>query len=309
MQIPHRLDQQRALGPAWEDWLERLPRLADDVLSQWELTIDGAPMHGHASLVLPVRTRDAEPAALKVSFDGDDESAHEALALRVWDGRGAVRLLRADPRRRVLLLERLGTEDLSDLWDVEACEIVAGLFRRLHVPASPQFTLLTSQVERWTVDLEDLGRSLPFPRRYVDQALSLARDFVADPLSNGRLVHGDLHYTNVLAGRREPWAVIDPKPLSGDPHYEPAPMLLNRMAELDSPTAPESVRDALRRRFHLLVDTAELDEDRARDWVILRMVLTASWAVRDAQQGGRRLNRQERAWITRCLTVTKAVQG
>lgn len=246
---------------------------------------------------------------LKVGFDGDEESQHEALALRIWDGRGSVRLLGADPRRRALLLERLPAHDLSDLWDVEACEIVAGLYQRLHVPAPPQFASLTSYVERWAADLSALGNDIPFPRRFLDQALALARDFVTDPASTGRLVHGDLHYANVLAGARQPWVVIDPKPISGDPHYEPAPMLWNRMAELEGPVAPESVRDGLRRRFHVLVDVAELDETRARDWVVVRMALNAGWTFQEAHRTGRRLSSTERASITRCLTVIKAVQG
>ena len=68
------------------------------------------------------------------------------------------------------------------------------------------------------------------------------------------------------------WLAIDPKPMAGDPHYEPAPMLWNRMDELTGPGAVGSVRDGLRRRFHALVDAAGLDEDRARDWVVVRMV-------------------------------------
>jgi streptomycin 6-kinase len=57
-----------------------------------------------------------------------------------------------------------------------------------------------------------------------------------------------------------------------------------------------------------LVDAAGLDEDRARDWVVVRMVLNAHWAVEDAQRAGRDLVPDERAWITRCITITKAVQ-
>ena len=76
----------------------------------------------------------------------------------------------------------------------------------------------------------------------------------------------------MLAADREPWLVIDPKPMSGDPHFEPAPMLWNRWDEV---VASGDVRDAVRRRFHTLVDVAGLDEDRARDWVVLREVLNA----------------------------------
>jgi len=156
---------------------------------------------------------------------------------------------------------------------------------------------------RWLDSLAGQPRGIPVPHRMVEQVLSLGRDLVADPASVGRIVHGDLHYENVLAGDREPWLVIDPKPMSGDPHYELAPMLWNRYEEL-----ADDVRAGVRRRFHTLVDAAGLDEDRARDWVVVRMVLNANWSVEDAQRAGRDLDDEERQWITRCIAITKAVQ-
>ena len=302
--LPPGLDEQRELGPDWASWLDALPRTFADVLADWELRRDGDDLwHGFCSLVAPVVTADGEPAVLKVSFDGDEESAHEALALQHWHGDGVVRLQRADPRRRALLLERLHRRDLTGLWDLEACEIVAGLYPRIHRLALPQLATVTSYVETWLAELAAQPRDIPIPHRMVEQALALGRDLVADPASVGRIIHGDLHYENVLAGDREPWLVIDPKPMSGDPHYEPAPMLWNRFDELAG-----DVRDGVRRRFHTLVDAAGLDEDRARDWVVVRMVLNANWSVQDAQRAGRDLNPDEQEWITQCVAITKAVQ-
>jgi streptomycin 6-kinase len=308
LDVPPGLEAQRALGPDWGEWLDRLPRRYAEVVGDWELVPDGLPWHGFCSVVVPVRTPGGAPAALKIGFDGDDEGEHEHLALTQWGGRGAVRLLRADPHRRALLLERLHREDLTDLWDVEACEVVAGLYPLLHLPAPPTLRTVTSYVERWAAALGEMPRNAPVPRRLVEQATSLARDLVADTASTGVIVHGDLHYENVLAADRAPWLAIDPKPMSGDPHFEPAPMLWNRMEELVGPRSGQSLRDGLRRRFHTLVDVAGLDEHRARDWVVLRMVLNAHWSVQDAQRAGRDLSRQERDWITRCIAIAKAVQ-
>lgn len=302
--IPPGLQEQASLGEDWAAWLDSLPRLAAEVVEEWELRLDGAPTHGYCSLVLPVRTGSGRPGVLKVGFP-DDESEHEHLALQHWHGRGSVQLLRADPRRRAMLLERLHPEDLTGLWDVEACEVVAGLYGRLHVPAPPQLRALTSYVARWGDDLAALPRDAPLPRRLVEQAVSLGRDLVADPASDGTMIHGDLHYENVLAGDREPWLVIDPKPVSGDPHYEPAPMLWNRWEEM---VEAGDVRDAVRRRFHTLVDVAELDEDRARDWVVVRMLHNAMWTVRHAERADRCLDDEEQEWLTRCVTLAKAVQ-
>ena len=287
----------RDRGDDWAAWVDRLPALARDLLDEWDLTVDGALMNGFCSLVVPVLTADRERSVLKLHTDADaDESDFEHLALQHWHGNGTVLLLRADPHRRAMLLERLHPRDLTTIGDREACEVVGGLYGRIHVPALPQLRTITSYVERWTADLEALPRDAPIPRRLREQCVSLVRDLVADPASVGVIIHGDLHHHNVLAADREPWLVIDPKPMSGDPHYEPAPMLWNRWDEIVAGNA----RENLRRRFHTLVDVAGLDEDRARDWVVVRMVHNMSWAVIDGDP--------DQDYLTMCVTIIKAVQ-
>lgn len=302
--IPQELASQASLGANWADWLERLPRLVSSLVDEWELTYDGPPWHGFTSLVVPVCGASG-PAALKVTYDGDDESLHEGLALQHWAGKGTVRLLRADPRRRTLLLERLHTEDLTGVPDIGACEIAAGMYSRLHIPALPQLRPVTSYLRVWNVGLAGLPADAPLPSRLVGQAVSLAKDFIADPASTGTMIHGDLHFENVLAADREPWLAIDPKPMSGDPHYEVAPLLWNRWEEM---TASDNLRDAIRRRFHSVVEAAGFDEDRARDWVVVRALHSAFWTVDDARRLHRPINSEDRDWITRMISVAKSVQ-
>ena len=73
-------------------------------------------------------------------------------------------------------------------------------------------------------------------------------------------------------------------------------MLWNRWDELAGDT-----RDGVRRRFHTLVDAAGLDDDRARAWVVVRMVHNAMWELDD---GGE----PDRDWLTTCVAIAKAVQ-
>ncbi|MEO7941925.1 MAG: aminoglycoside phosphotransferase family protein, partial [Marmoricola sp.] len=155
--------------------------------------------------------------------------------------------------------------------------------------------------DRWADQLGELSRNAPLPRRLVEQAISLSRDFVADPASSGTMIHGDLHYENVMAADRSPWLAIDPKPMSGDPHYELAPMLWNRFDELAG-----DVRGGIRRRFHALVDHARLDEHRARDWVVVRMLNNACSRLRDDPEVQRLRPTEE--YLTMCIAVAKAVQ-
>ncbi|MEU0497558.1 aminoglycoside phosphotransferase family protein [Mycobacterium sp. NPDC006124] len=261
-------------------------------LDEWELTEDGPVTHGSASTATFVRTSDGAPAVLKIAVAGGSD--HEHLALRRWGGVGAVRLLRADPHRRALLLERLGTQNLDSLWDVEACELVADSYRRLHVAALPQLRSLTSDVERWIEDFEKLPRSAPVPRRLVEQAVTTGRDLVSIRGADV-LLHGNLHYRKLIAGEREPWLAIGPQPVNGDPHAEMAPMLWHRWDELEG-----NVRAGVRTRFHALVDAAGFDEARARAWTTVQVMHRAVRVI----EGGATASDE----LTRYVAIAKAVQ-
>ena len=299
MRLPDGVLGMAGRGPDWAAWVDRLPGTVRGLLEEWELRQDGLMKHGFTALVVPVVTARGRRAMLKVSFP-HVEAEHEHLALSHWGGRGAVPLLRADPRRWAILMEALRDTSLRDSWDVEACEVVGGLYAPLHVPAFNQLRMLSAVVGGAADALSALPRSAPLPHRLVEQALSLSRDFAADPATDGTLVHTDLHYDNVLMSEAGEWLAIDPKPLSGDPHYEVAPMLWNRFDELAG-----DVRGGVRRRFHALVDAAGLDEDRARAWVIVRMVHNAVSELVDAERGR---GAPDADWVTTAVTIAKAVQ-
>lgn len=246
------------------DWIRRLPRLLADLLDEWRLTPAGPSGWGHCAVVVPVDT-EAGPAALKVSWP-HHEAVSEHLALRHWDGRGAVRLLRADPRRFALLLERLDPTDLRSIPDEEACEVVGSLLAQLRAPAIARTPTLSAYVAR------QLAKPPPLdvlPRRFVDQGRRLAAELGSDPRVDADLLHSDLHDENVLRGDRQPWLAIDPKPMAGDRAFEVAPVLWNRVDELGTGSA---FRWNARRRLEIVCAAAGIDEARAKAWTIVREV-------------------------------------
>jgi streptomycin 6-kinase len=81
------------------------------------------------------------------------------------------------------------------------------------------------------------------------------------------LVHQDLHGDNVVSAEREPWLVIDPKPLAAEREFSLVPIV--RSVELG-----HSKRDVLR-RLERLCDELELDRERARSWTIVQ---TLAWS-------------------------------
>jgi streptomycin 6-kinase len=211
--------------------------------------------------VAPARTREGDDVVLKVQ-DPHRESEHEAEALRLWDGEGAVRLLDEEPDEYALLLERCvpGTP-LSAAGAETALDVLVELLPRLWKPAGQPFRSLAAEAAWWADSLEDtwerFGR--PFERKLLDAALEALQQL---PRTQGPqvLLHQDLHGDNVLAAQREPWLAIDPKPLVGEREFGVAPVVRSR--ELG-----HSRREVLA-RFDRLVSELGLDRERARGWTI-----------------------------------------
>lgn len=281
-------------GPSGDDWIDQLPSLLADLLDDWQLTPFAEVRHGQTALVVPVRGEGLprEGAALKVVWP-HAEAATEHLALRRWDGRGAVRLLRADPARGALLLERLTSEDLTEVWDEQACEIVGGLYRRLHVEPYPQAPRLSTWARRQAVALAEVDA---LPRRVVERACSLIGALTTDPGCDATIVHTDLHYENVLSDGTD-WVAIDPKPMAGHPAFEVAPMLWNRADEMGTGA---SFRYLLRRRAEVLCEAGGIPWDAARDWTIVRESVNAMWSLEGGGQAAR-----ER--VSLAMSIIKAI--
>ncbi|WP_433268649.1 aminoglycoside phosphotransferase family protein [Actinosynnema sp. CS-041913] len=258
------------LGEEALAWRETLPALATKFCARWDLTPDGGLMNGYVAVVLPVRRADGHPAVLKLTWL-DTETRQEPLALKAWDGAGVVRLLDNDDEHGALLLERLDhTRSLLDTSMEEALEVTGGLLRRLRLPAGPEFRRV--EVDDLAEDNAELGN--PVPGYFIEMADELGRDLAAT--AGNTLVNEDLHYANVLRGTREPWLMIDPKPLSGDREFGVIPLLWNRAAEMDGSRG-------LRDRFAALCDIGELDAERARRWTVYRAVDNWLWCT-DAGQ-------------------------
>ncbi|MCY0934812.1 phosphotransferase [Streptomyces sp. H34-S4] len=218
-------------GAAGREFIDAFPARVAAFLERWELRVTGPGMHGATALVLPVARADGTAAALKLPAL-DEENAGEVLALRAWGGEGCVRLLADDAETGTLLLERLDEGRHLSAVAVRdsrrAVELLGGLLARLTAVPAPAGLRRLGDVAAGMLDAvpgalaqlaDDRARGL-----VADCAAALA-EVAGEP--GDRLLHWDLHYDNVLAGGREPWLAIDPKPLAGDPGFELLPALVN----------------------------------------------------------------------------------
>jgi streptomycin 6-kinase len=221
--------------------------IASEAARQWGLELGEPFAYSHVSYVAP-----AGYAVCKVAWGGDTESLHEGDALELWNGEGAVRLLRRSGR--VLLEERaVPGNDLSMLPDEEATAIAVDLASRLWRGAGSPFRPVVPEVRRW----------LDYADRDGNELVPLARNLLADldPVAHW-LVHGDFHHHNILR-RGDQFVAIDPKPYLADREYDVPPFLWNPWgSQMDD-------RQLTERRIAAFV-AAGLDDFRIRAWTVIR---------------------------------------
>ncbi|MFF0546055.1 aminoglycoside phosphotransferase family protein [Nocardia thailandica] len=277
-------------GPAGERWIEELPAIVDALCVRWDLVARGAPFSGgtHA-YVAPVRRSGGSEAVLKVPLV-DEENRAEASALYVYGGDGAVRLYAYDPGTGAMLIERAcGPELLRQpgfpslegrAENAGLVELGCSLYRRLRRPpgALPAgFPALPAAVS--ILDQVVAGLAAPGVGAVVDASLRArvrqARALLRSPAGPGLVVNRDTHLGNILAARREPWLLIDPKPYLGEAAFDAGFLV---MIQVQSDPAPAHAAAVVERTAAAL----GVDPARARAWALVRAVEEIVWAVEDS---------------------------
>jgi streptomycin 6-kinase len=256
-------------GEKGKRWLEELPARVAELERAWSLTA-GQPFDngGYVSWVAPVQLEDGSEAVLKIQFP-HREARHEAAALRVFDGRGAARLLRASKDEFSLLLERCvpGT-NLWSLDEEEGNAVGADLLGRLwrEPPPAGPFERLSDLAAEWCESLPRTAPAAGYDAALVTDAVALAR-MLAATQPRTVLLHGDFHPGNVLSSAREPWLAIDCKPLVGEPAFDLAQWLGKRCeVALRSPNPAAAVRSQIDQFGDLL----GLDRARIAGWAFVK---------------------------------------
>ena len=269
--IPHRLRRnvEQDDDPSRHSWLTTLPEQIAQLAVSWSLVL-GEPLRpgGRSAWVAPARDRAGRELVLKAGWR-HPEAEHEAAALRLWDGEGAVRCLAEETFENTIALLpercRPGAALNGALPEPDQDLVLAGLLRRLwehHPPEHHPFRPLHAMCDDWADGFE---RDFDTDDRGLEPAL--ARDAIALlhelPRSAGDavLLCTDLHAENVLSAEREAWLAIDPKPFIGDPSFDAIQHMLNCEARLAADPG------ALAQR---MADVLDLDADRVTLWLFAR---------------------------------------
>lgn len=252
-----------------ETWLSTVPATVKQLEQRWSLHL-GAPFQpgGETAWVAPARSASGGDVVLKVGWR-HMEAEHEADGLREWNGHGAVRLHAAQEfdDTIALLLERcVPGYTLATRPESERDHVIAGLLRRLWRQPTPghRFRPLRVMCDAWVDAFQQntSTASVPIDAGLAREAITLFR-ILPDTAERNVLLCTDLHAGNVLAAKREPWLVIDPKPYVGDPTYDALQHLLNCGERLR--------RDPRGLALHV-ANLLDLDGERLLLWLFARCV-------------------------------------
>ena len=267
-------------GPTGKIWLAHLPALIDDLAARWSLTILPPFPELSYNYVTPVIGPGGEPLVLKAGVP-HGELWSEIDALRLFDGRGSVRLVADDRAAGALLLERVlpGDSLKAVAGDDEQVATLAAVISRLSCPLPAIHPFRT---------IADLARGLdrlraafnggygPFPPARVDRAAALFRELTGEPGAPA-LIHGDMNPGNILRATREPWLAIDPKGYAGDSLWDAATFLNDPPPGLP----PDELRRLQARRVAVLAETLEQPRAAVLAWAEAHAVLSAWWTYED----------------------------
>jgi streptomycin 6-kinase len=192
----------------------------------------------------------------------------EVEALRAFGEERAVKVLEIDVGTLSMLLERVtpGTTLAASASEDEAVRVVAGLLSAGWPPV-PNASAATPLVH--------LRSALDAP------ALARARSMFSELLADSPppvLLHGDLHYENILVSDRAGHLLIDPKGFIGDPAFD-----IGYLVSRPMPSARDALplAQAIDRRLAFLPDAVGLDAQRVASFAYVAAALSVAWARED----------------------------
>jgi len=259
-------------------WLADLPELVAALADEWGITIGATFPAATEAFVAEATRADGSAAVLKLLVPhGVDALEREIAVLRMANGDGCVQLLRSDPERGAMLLERLGPS-LFDLKRpfVERIEILCATAERVWRP-TPDIGLPTGADKGgWLIDFitrlwEELDR--PCTERSVDHAIACAeRRIAAHDDERAVLVHGDVHQWNVLVAGTG-FKLVDPDGLCAEAEYDMGILMRED---------PEEIHDGDdESRAQWLSARTGLDATAIREWGVVERVSTGLLGTRD----------------------------
>ena len=258
-----------------QGWLDRLPALIDAVAGEWRLSSIEPVADLSFNYVARALRNGSEPVILKLS----PEPAlieKELTWLGVNAGPQVVTVIARRDAGYLMEVLAPGRSLMGHADDDEATQVIGALIDQLSRTESSDERF--PRVRDWFEGLGEyrdvFGTRGPIEQRLIDAAERVAAQLDAST-THACLLHGDFHHGNVLSASREPWVVIDPQGVIGDPVYDSAAMLRNSV----DATSTASIARIIDRRVQMLTDLLSATAEHIAGWGFAQTTLSVSWDV------------------------------
>lgn len=264
------------LGEKGTTWIDTLPTVVKALSDQWELK-NITPVENMSYNYVAKAIRYGQPVVFKIGFY-KKAILDERQALFYFNGNAAIRLLDYDEQYNALLLEQaISGITLKSLYPMQEEFVIDGYadtVKRL-LAKQTENTYPFRHIKDWLKALDEF-KSNRIPNNLLKRSIVLKNSLLST-MTREVVLHGDLHHDNILKNK-DTWIVIDPKGIVGEAEFE--------VAAFDFISADEiknynEVKKLFHRRLNLIAEKLKLSAERIKDWVFVRLMLSAVWFVED----------------------------
>ncbi|MGI8638675.1 MAG: aminoglycoside phosphotransferase family protein [Pyrinomonadaceae bacterium] len=285
--LPERFTQNTlgVCGKKGGEWLKDLPRIIEEIEETWSLKAEKHFPNLSYNYVAPCVCEGGGAAVLKIALPEENpEIFNEAGFLRLSDGKGAVKLLKFDEKRRAMLLEKLVPgKNLKECFranEQKAVGTAINVMRKIR--RKPPKDSAFRQLEDWFGGFQRAENTM-FDKRFASKARNFFEELNSDSKQT-LLIHGDLHHENILSAKREPFLIIDPKGIIGNIGYEIGVFLNNHALWLSN---EPNLRKKLSETVIQFSKAFDIEPKNLCKWAFAQMVLSAWWTFEENGQDWR----------------------
>lgn len=260
-------------GVRGKDWLEQLPSIVENISKKHSLS-KLIPINNLSYHYVMRGLQGEKPIILKLGLDILG-LRREVNALKAFSGYGAAVIL-AEGEGLILLEQAVPGTSLKSYFpekNENLVHIACNVMKQLHSAPAPEENIFP-HMRDW---LKVFDKNWDMPKNYLQKARQLRDNLLQIP-SKDVLLHGDLHYDNILQNSNS-WIIIDPKGVIGHPINE----LWAFIMDMEQDT-----------RFVANYFGFNLQE--VRDWYFVHLILAVCWNLEDNIDNSLFMGLAERAY-------------
>ncbi|SEQ11669.1 streptomycin 6-kinase [Devosia sp. YR412] len=290
-------------GPRGDLWLADLDQTLTSLEQDWDLTIGEAMDGGTTAYVSEASDSTGDVLVIKVATPDSAIGRHEADMLQRAGGKGYARLLKHDPIRNAMLLEKLGPRlDTLELPYSQQVDIMCATLLEawMPVPFEHDYPTGADKANSLATDILAMWQrgGQPCSAEVIETALRYCKERAALYRPEATvLAHGDPHPANtlVIAGT-DPvrFKFVDPDGLAIDPAYDLGVLLRAWNEGLEGKNA----HNIARARVRLLTQYTQVPAEPIWQWAYIERVSTGLLMLEIGNaEGGREFLRVSEALL------------